>query len=292
METKTKEMNMLSGGLIKNLILFALPLAITSSLQQLFNAADIIVCGRFVGATALAAVGTNSPILNLFINAFLGLSVGANVLIAHYIGAEKNDRIYKVVHTAMTFAVIVGVVFSIFAMLFAKNILLMLSTPENVLPQALSYLTIIIFAFPFMSVYNFGAAILRSKGDTKSPLIILICTGILNVILNIFFVVCFGIGVAGVAYATTISNIVSAIAVVILLMKDKSDVHYDIKVWMLDKNMLYKIARVGVPSAIQGIVFSLSNISVQGAVNTLGTNIIAGNTAATNFEIFPYYIID
>ena len=284
-------MDMLNGSLVDKLIMFAMPIAITSTLQQLFNSADIVVCGRFVGHVALAAVGANAQIINLFINTFLGLSVGANVMIANYIGAGKTHKIYNVVHTAMTFAIIFGVALMVLGLFFSRNILVFLGTPEEILVPSILYLRIIFIGMPFMVVYNFGAAILRSIGDTKRPLILLAITGTLNVILNIFFVIAFKMGVAGVALATLISSAISAISVVIILAKEKSDVKYYPGRFMIVKDSLYKIMIIGVPSAIQGIVFSVSNLCVQTAINSLGTKTIAASTAAFNLECFPYFMI-
>ena len=286
----SKKLDILNGPIIQNIILFAIPIFLTSSFQQLFNAADIIVCGKFVGSTALAAVGANTQIINLFINSFMGLSIGANVLIANYIGAGKTHKIHNVVHTAMTFAFIFGFILMIVGLLFSRNILLFLGTPDEILIAATVYLQIIFMAIPFIVVYNFGAAILRSIGDTRRPLIILTFTGMLNVVMNVFFVVFFGLGVTGVAIATAISNVVNAIVVVILLIREKSDVKYDIKEWIIVPDSLYKIMRIGIPSAISGMVFSTSNLCVQSAINSLGTKTIAANTAALNIESFTFYI--
>ena len=286
----SKKMDILNGPIIQNIILFAIPIFLTSSFQQLFNAADIIVCGKFVGSTALAAVGANTQIINLFINSFMGLSIGANVLIANYIGAGKTHKIHNVVHTAMTFAFIFGFILMIVGLLFSRNILLFLGTPDEILIPATVYLQIIFMAIPFIVVYNFGAAILRSIGDTRRPLIILTFTGMLNVVMNIFFVVSFGLGVTGVALATAISNAVNAIVVVILLIREKSDVKYNIKEWIIVPDSLLKIMKIGIPSAISGMVFSTSNLCVQSAINSLGTKTIAANTAALNIESFTFYI--
>ena len=288
--TLTKKMDIVNGPLVPNIIMFAIPIALTSSLQQLFNAADIIVCGKFVGSIALAAVGANSQIINLFINSFLGLSIGANVMIAHYIGAGKTNKVHSIVQTSMTFAVVFGISLMIIGLIFSKNILIFLGTPDEILKQATLYLRVIFIAIPSMVIYNFGAAILRSIGDTKRPLIILTLTGVLNLIMNVIFVVFFNLGVAGVAIATAISNVVSAVIVVNLLIKEKSDIKYDIKEWVISIDALLKITRIGIPSAISGMVFSISNLCVQSAINSLGTNTIAANTAALNVESFTFYI--
>ena len=286
----SKKMDIVNGPIIQNIIFFAIPIFLTSSLQQLFNAADIIVCGKFVGSVALAAVGANTQIINLFINSFTGLAIGANVMIANYIGAGKTQKIHNVVHTSMTFAYIFGIILMIVGLLFSRNVLVFLGTPEEILRPATTYLQIIFMAIPFIVVYNFGAAILRSIGDTKRPLIVLTATGILNVILNVIFVVFFELGVTGVAIATAISNVVNAIVVTYLLIKENSEVKYNIKEWIIVPDSLFKIMRIGVPSAISGMVFSTSNLCVQSAINSLGTKTIAANTAALNIESFTYYI--
>lgn len=286
----SKKMDIVNGPIIQNIIFFAIPIFLTSSLQQLFNAADIIVCGKFVGSVALAAVGANTQIINLFINSFTGLAIGANVMIANYIGAGKTHKIHNVVHTAMTFAFIFGFILMIVGLFLSRNVLVFLGTPDEILRPATTYLQIIFMAIPFIVVYNFGAAILRSIGDTKRPLIILTATGVLNVILNVIFVVAFGLGVTGVAIATAISNVVNAIVVTYLLIKENSEIKYNIKEWIIVPDSLFKIMRIGIPSAISGMVFSTSNLCVQSAINSLGTKTIAANTAALNVESFTYYI--
>ena len=290
MSKSNSKIDMLDGPLALKILMFAMPIAITSSFQQLFNAADIIVCGKFVGSVALAAVGANSQILNLFITAFLGLAVGSNVMIANYIGAGKNEKIYNVVHTSMTFSVVFGLLFMVIGLCFSKKVLLFLGTPDEILIPATLYLRVLFVAMPFLITYNFGAAILRSIGDTKRPLIILTMTGVLNLVLNVIFVVFFQMGVAGVAIATAISNAVSCIVVVVLLAKEQSVVHYDIKKWIIVPDALLKVLRIGIPCAISGMVFSISNLCIQSAINSLGTKTIAANTAALNVESFTFYI--
>ena len=291
MHKNKNNVDMLSGPLVGKIIAFAMPIAITSVLQQLFNAADIIVCGKFVGNVALAAVGANAHILNLFVGSFLGLSAGANVLIANYIGAGKIKKIHNVVETSMTFAILFGLTLMILGLLFSKNLLLFLGTPDDIIEPASLYLRILFVGMPFIVVYNFGAAILRSIGDTKRPLILLTITGILNVCLNIFFVVVLKMGVEGVAIATAVSNSISSIAVVVLLIKETSDVKYNIREFIIVKDSFIKIMRIGIPSAIQGMVFSISNLCIQSAINALGTKTIAANTAAFNIECFPYFLL-
>ena len=283
--------DMLSGPLVGKLIVFAMPIALTGILQQLFNSADVVICGRFVGNVALAAVGANSHIVNLFVGSFIGLSIGANVLIANYIGAGKIQKIHNVVTTSMTFAVLFGLTLMFIGLIFAKSLLSFLGTPDEIIEPATLYLKILFIGIPFIVVYNFGTAILRSIGDTRRPLIILSITGLLNVVLNVFFVVAFKMGVEGVAIATVIANSISAIVVVFLLTRETSDVKYNIGEFMIVKDSLLKIMVIGIPSAIQGMVFSISNLCVQTAVNSLGTKTIAANTAAFNIESFPYFLL-
>lgn len=287
---RENKIDMLNGSISDKLIVFAVPLALTASLQQLFNAADIIVCGRFVGSMALAAVGANAQIINLFVNSFLGLSIGANVLIANYIGAEKHEKIERSVQTSMTFAAIFGIVLFILGMFFSKTLLVFLGTPEEILEEANKYLRIIFCGLPFLVMYNFGAALLRTIGDTKRPLIILSISGFINVILNIVLVVSYGMGVSGVAIATAASNVIACAIVIYLLVKEKSVIKYDITKWYINPDALKKIMIIGIPSAIQGMTFSLSNLAVQTAINSLGATTVAANAAAINFEIFPLYM--
>ena len=284
-----KSYDLTSGPIIPSIIMFAIPIMLTGSLQQLFNSADIIVRGRFVGSMALAAVGANSQIVSLFVNSFLGLSIGTNVMIANYIGAGKKAKIHNVVQTSMTFAYIFGILLMIIGLIIAKDILIFLGTPDEILEPATIYLKILFVGIPFVVIYNFGAAILRSIGDTKRPLIILTFTGILNIVLNVIFVVKFNMGVAGVAIATAISNAVSSIIVIILLIKENGDIKYYPKEFIIVKDSLKKIMIIGIPSAISGMVFSVSNLCIQTAINALGTTTIAANTAMLNIESFTYF---
>lgn len=287
---KENKIDMINGSLVDKLIIYAIPLALTASLQQLFNAADIIVCGRFVGSMALAAVGANAQIINLFVNSFLGLSIGANVLIANYIGAEKHEKINRSVQTSMTFATIFGVILFVLGMFFSKKLLIFLGTPDDILYEANKYLRIIFCGIPFLVIYNFGAALLRTIGDTKRPLIILTFSGIINVVLNIILVVKFNLGVSGVAIATAFSNVIASAIVIYILVNEKSVIRYDITKWYINFDAFRKIMIIGIPSAIQGMTFSLSNLAVQTAINSLGAATIAANAAAVNFEIFPLYM--
>lgn len=284
-------MDMLNGPLAGKILLFAMPLALSSILQQLFNAADVAVAGRFAGHTALAAVGSNSPVVALFFNSFVGLAVGANVVIAQYIGQENRERITDVVHTAILFGVMMGVCLTVVGQLVAGPLLTLMGAPEEFLGQAILYFRIFSLGMPFFVVYNFGAAILRSVGDTKRPMYCLIFSGILNVALNLLLVIVFKLGVAGVAIATVTAGAVSCLLVLRMLSGETSDIALDFRKLRIDGDSLRHIVRIGGPAAIQSMVFSLSNICIQSGVNSFQTYAVAGSAAATNFEIFDYFMV-
>lgn len=286
-----KGMDMLHGPLLKKLILFALPIAASSMLQQLFNSADVAIVGRFAESGALAAVGSNSVLVGLFVNLFVGLSVGANVIIAQYIGQNETKDVGKVVHTAMLFSVISGLVVMVVGLLLSRSLLVMIDTPEDVLERAVLYLRIYCLGIPFIIPYNFGAAILRSIGDTKRPLYCLTASGILNICLNLLLVIVFRLGVAGVAIATVISNIFSTAVVVYILCHENEMIRLDIRKLRIDGYSMKRIFQIGAPAALQSAVFSISNICLQAAINAFGSSAVAGMTAALNFEIMGYFIV-
>lgn len=288
---KSHEMDMLSGSLALKMLIFSLPLAASSILQQLFNSADVAVAGRFAGSDALAAVGSNAAVVALFVNIFVGLSVGVNVLVAHYIGQNKKESISRCVHTSMLFAFICGMVMLVVGMFVARPILEAIDTPAKVLDQAVLYLRIYFVGMPFIILYNFGAAVLRAIGDTRRPLYCLIVSGVLNVVLNLFFVCVCKLGVAGVGLATVISNVVSTGIVIYILMHEDGALRLDIKGMSIDKVCLGKILRIGAPSAIQTAVFSLSNVLIQGGINSFGSAAVAGSSTGLNFEYFAYFVI-
>ena len=288
---KSHEMDMLNGSLALKMLIFAMPLAASSILQQLFNSADVAVAGRFAGSDALAAVGSNAAVVALFVNVFVGLSVGVNVLVAHYIGQNKKDSISKCVHTSVKFAIICGITILVAGMFVARPILEAIDTPVKVLDQAVLYLRIYFVGMPFIILYNFGAAVLRAIGDTRRPLYCLIVSGVLNVILNLFFVCVCKLGVAGVGMATVISNVVSTGIVMYILMHEEGPLRLDIKNIRIDKVCLGKILRIGAPSAIQTAVFSLSNVLIQGGINSFGSDAVAGSSTGLNFEYFAYFVI-
>jgi putative MATE family efflux protein len=286
-----KNTSMLEGKIWNKLLLFALPLAASSILQQLFNSADVAVVGQFAGSNALAAVGANGPIINLLVNSFVGLSVGANAVISAFIGQGKNEDVKKAVHTSMTLSFIIGVFLLLIGVFFAPGMLELISTPDNILNLAITYLRIYFIGVPFIILYNFEAAILRSHGNTKRPLISLFIAGIVNLILNIFFVVVCHMSVEGVAIATVISNVISSLDLFFYLTKSQSNIQVKLKELKLDKDILKKICQIGVPAGLQGAMFSIANLIIQSFVNSFGSNAIAGSAAALNYEYFAYYIL-
>jgi len=270
---------------------FAIPLALTSILQQLFNSADLAVVGRFDSSEAMAAVGSNAALIGLLISLFTGLSLGANVLVASLIGKGKTNRISDAVHTVMTLALISGIILLLAGQILAPQILLWIRTPDSVRLLAARYLRLYFCAMPFIMIYDFGSAVLRSKGDSSRPLYALIAAGILNVGLNLVFVIGFHMGVTGVGTATMISNGLSAGMIVFFLMKDGDPYRIHPERLGIRMGFLKEIIRVGGPAGLQGIVFCLSNVIIQSAINSFGPACIAGNTAGLNFEYISYYVI-
>lgn len=290
--SRSKNMDMLNGGLLGKILIFALPLALSSMLQQLFNSADIAVVGRFAGSQALAAVGSNESVVSLLINIFVGLSVGANVTVAKYYGQARKDKISDAVHTSILVAIISGLFLIVFGFFMTRILLEMMATPEDVINLAGLYLRIYFVGMPFIMIYNFGSAILRSVGDTKRPLICLIIAGVVNVILNLFFVIVCKMGVAGVAAATVISNIISAGMILYILVHEKREIHLELKRLTINRKTLLEIIKIGVPAGVQGMVFSISNVCIQAAINSFGSTAVAGSAAALNFEFFVYFLLN
>ncbi len=285
---KKYEIDMCSGSVFQKMLFFALPLMCSSILQLLFNAADIVVVGRFAGDNALAAVGSNSALINLLTNLFVGLSIGTNVLIAQYYGGKKDTDLRETVHTSMLLSVYSGLILTVIGIVGARTLLEWMQAPPEVLELAVLYLRIYFLGMTATMVYNFGSAILRAVGDTKRPLYYLLLAGIINVLLNLFFVVTCKMGVAGVAAATAISQTISAILVVRCLIKEQSGIHLDIKSLSISRAKMGRIMRIGLPAGFQGVVFSLSNVVIQSAVNSFGAVAVAGNSAAANIEGFVY----
>ena len=285
------QIDMLNGPLLKKILIFSLPLAASSVLQQLFNSVDVAGVGRFVGSEALAAVGANSPVISLLINLFVGISLGANAIISNQIGSGNEDGVRRSVETVSVLALCSGLLLMVLGVFVARPILELIDTPQNVLDMAVLYLRVYFLGIPFFMVFNFGAAILRSKGDTRRPLLILIIAGIINAALNLLFVMCFGMGVEGVAIATGISNALSATAIVILLIKETGPLQFRPKEMRVHASELKRILKIGVPAGLQGMVFSVSNVIVQSTINTYGAYAVAGSAAALNFEFYCYFIV-
>lgn len=287
-KTKNYTIDMCEGSILKKLLLFALPLIASSVLQLFFNAADVIVVGKFAGDHALAAVGSNGSIINLLTNVFMGLSVGANVLVARFFAAKQEKELRKTVHTAMTVSVACGIFLAVFGALAAKQVLTLMQSPPEVIDLSALYLRIYFLGMPATMAYNFGAAILRGVGDTKRPLYYLSFSGVVNVVLNLIFVIVCHMSVAGVALATIISQYMSAIMVIRCLMKEESGIQLEKQYLGIDKEILLKILQIGLPAGVQGSLFSLSNVVIQSSVNSFGATIVAGNSAAQNIEGFVY----
>ena len=279
---------MCSGPLMSKLISFCFPLMISSFLQLLFNAADLIVVGRFAGSNYLAAVGSTNALINLMINLFIGISLGANVCAARYFSAKKFNQMSAVVHTAILTAAIAGVAILILGQFASRPLLQIMGSPEDVIDYSVKYMRIYFMGTPFMLVYNFGAAILRAVGDTKRPMIFLIISGILNAGLNIFLVVKFHMNVDGVAIATVFSQFISCVLVVIVLLKSPEGYRLHFSKLRIDLKMLGKIVKIGIPAGLQSCVINLSNAMLQSSVNSLGVYAMAGYTAANNFLGFLY----
>ena len=291
-EKKASSMDMIHGSLWNKILLFALPLAASSILQQLFNSVDTAVVGRFASSQALAAVGSNSSLISLMINLFLGVSLGSNVVIAHYIGQGSEKNINAAVHTAMLVAVLSGFFVLLLGQVIARPVLLLMGTPEDVIDLAVLYLRIYLLGMPCIMLYDFGASILRSMGDSKRPLYALIAAGIINTILNLVLVIGFGLGVSGVAIATVISNMVSSGIVLYILLHEKEPIRVELKQLSIVPKELKKILVIGIPAGLQGMMFSIANVCIQSAINSFGSNAIAGSAAALNFEFFAYFIVN
>lgn len=287
----SEKMDMLHGPLGRNIVLFSLPIAASSILQQLFNSADTAVVGRFDNARALAAVGTNGEIISLFVSLFTGLSVGANVLIASYIGMGEKKRIEEAIHTVITIALLSGVLMLVIGQGIARPLLQMIDTPQDVMDLAAEYLKLYFLGSPFLMLYNFGAAILRAKGDTKRPLYALLLSGAVNVVLNLFFVIVCRMSVAGVALATDISTAISALIVMRCLQTEEGPFRFRWRKLSLRRDYCSRVFAIGLPAGVQGAVFCLSNVFIQAAINSFGSNAVAGAAAALNFEYFSYYMV-
>ena len=289
-----KEVNMTEGPLFGKIVMFALPLMLSGILQLLYNAADIVVVGRFAenGQTALAAVGSTGALTNLIVNLFIGLSVGTSVAVSHALGARNDDDVHKLVHTSILTSLIGGVIVSLIGILLARPLLLLMDTPETVINFSVLYMRIIFLGMPAQMLYNYGAAILRAKGDTKRPLFILAVTGLVNVILNLVLVIGFQLDVAGVAIATIVAQYLSAIFSTYFLIRDTGVCHLNLRKLHIDRRSFLRILRIGIPAGIQGMAFSISNVLIQSSVNSFGETAMAGNTAGSNLDGFIYIALN
>jgi putative MATE family efflux protein len=287
-KAKKYEIDMCNGPILSKLLLFALPLMCSSVLQLLFNAADVIVVGRYAGDNSLAAVGSTTSLINLLVNFFMGLSIGANVLVAKYYGAKKDKELSDTIHTAMLLSIFSGMALTVIGLVAAKQILIWMDTPDEVLDLAVQYLRIYFCGMTATMLYNFGASILRAVGDTRRPLYYLSFAGVVNVVLNLIFVIQFKMDVAGVGIATVISQCISAFLVVRCLMKEQGNIRLELKKMRVNPQIFLQILRIGLPASLQGIVFSLSNVIIQASVNSFGATVVAGNSAASNIEGFVY----
>jgi putative MATE family efflux protein len=285
---KSKEIDMTHGKLLGKLIVFVIPVILSGVLQLLFNAADIIVVGRYAGDHSLAAVGSTSSLINLMVSLFMGLSIGANVIAAQYYGSGERQGLSATVHTSFMVSIICGIALAIVGVVFSTPILELMGSPDDVIGLASLYLRIYFLAMPATLIYNFGAAILRASGDTRTPLYFLSAAGVINVLLNLLLVIKFNLDVAGVGIATVVSQYISAALILIHFMRQDGDLHFSFKKLGIDKGILGKIIRIGIPAGIQGTVFSLSNVVIQSAINSFGSTIVAANSAASNIEGFVY----
>ncbi len=287
-EQKKYEMDMCSGSILKKMLMFTLPLMLSSILQLLFNAADIVVVGRFAGDNSLAAVGSTTALINLLTNLFVGLSIGANVTAARNYGGKREAALSRTVHTAVTISIISGVILTVIGVVGTKEMLRLMSTPDEIIDLAADYLRIYFAGITATTIYNFGSALLRAIGDTKRPLYYLLAAGAVNVVLNLLFVIVFKMDVSGVALATIISESLSAFLVIRCLMRETGAIKLELKKLRVHKAELISIIRIGLPAGFQGIVFALSNVVIQSSVNLFGNIVVAGNSAAANIEGFVY----
>ena len=286
------QIDMTHGSILAGLLKFSIPVICSNMLQLLFNAADVAVVGRFAGETSLAAVGSCTSLINLLINLFIGLSIGTNVIAARYFGAKNAAKIQKTVHTSIVLSIISGLCITLLGLALSKQILIWMHSIDEVLPLSALYLKIYFSGITATMVYNFGSALLRAKGDTQRPLYILLSAGIINLLLNLVFVIGFKLNVAGVALATVISQVYSAVFVIVLLVRETGAFHFDFKKLELDRESFIEIIKIGLPAGFQGVMFSVSNVQIQSSINLFGTALIAGNAAACSIEDFLYQMMN
>ncbi len=285
---KTKTIDMTNGPFTKKILRFALPLIFTGLLQLLYNTADTAIVGKFAGEEALAAVGATGSLINLILNVFIGFSTGSGVISANYIGADNEKRVHRCTHTAMSISLICGVLVGVIGFFFAKPMLRLMHSPENVIDLSTLYLKIYFLGSPGSLVYNFGASLVRATGDTKRPLYILFFSGIVNVILNLILVIPFGMGVSGVAIATIVSQYISAVMIVTHLTRMKNASRLEIRKLRIYKHEFVRIFKIGFPAGLQNSLFSVSNVIIQTTVNTFGSVAMAGMAAGSNFDSYIY----
>lgn len=285
---KTYEMDMCSGPVLKKILIFSIPLMLSGVLQLLFNAADVIVVGRFAGSQSLAAVGSTTALINLLINIFIGLSVGANVVVARAYGGKRDRDVSEAVHTAIAISIVSGVLLIVMGFAFSRFMLELMGTPDDVLDKAALYMRIYFSGMPVIMLYNFGSAILRAVGDTRRPLYYLSAAGVVNIVLNLFFVIVMKLDVAGVALATVISQCISAGLVLRCLAKSEGGLKLELKKIKIHKKKMFQIFKIGLPAGMQGAIFSVSNVLIQSSVNSFGSIAMAGNAASANIEGFVY----
>ena len=285
---KAQSQRMLQGPLLPSILLYTFPIILTSLLQLLFNAADLVVVGRWCGSVAVAAVGATGSITNLIVNLFIGLSVGSGVTMAHALGGRNADAAHKTVHTTLPLALISGVFLTVIGVGFSETFLRLMGTPEDVLPLSAKYMRIYFCGITFTMVYNFCASILRAAGDTRSPLVFLTLAGVINVVMNIIFITRLGMDVDGVALATVISQGVAALLVVIAMMRRTDESRLELKKMRIYKPQLLKIIRIGLPAGLQSSMFSISNVIIQSSINSFGSVAMSGNAAAGNIEGFVW----
>ena len=285
---KTYEMDMCNGPVLKKILIFSIPLMLSGVLQLLFNAADIIVVGRCAGSQSLAAVGSTTALINLLINIFIGLSVGANVVVARAYGGRRDKDVSEAVHTAIAVSIVSGVILIVMGFVFSKLMLELMGTPDDVIDKAVLYMRIYFAGMPVVMLYNFGSAILRAVGDTRRPLYFLTIAGVVNIVLNLFFVIVMNLDVAGVALATVLSQCISAGLVLRCLAKSEGGLKLELSKIKIHRKKMFQIFKIGLPAGMQGAIFSVSNVLIQSSVNSFGSIAMAGNAASANIEGFVY----
>ena len=283
-----RNIDMCNGSLFKSIVLFSVPLMLSGILQLFFNAADVVVVGKFAGDESLAAVGATTTLINLLTNLFIGLSVGANVLVANYYGANQRRDVHETVHTAMTISAFCGIFLTVVGFFAAPFLLELMQTPDDVIDLSVIYLRTYFFGMPAVMIYNFGSAILRAAGDTKRALYILFASGVVNVCFNLVFVIAFHWGVFGVGLATVISQVMSAALIVVCLLREKTDIRLEIKKLRIYTKKLLRIMQIGIPAGFQGMMFSLSNTVIQSSINSFGKVIVAASAASVSVEGFAF----